>query len=126
MGCGVRFRGRKNKLYCSSKCGTLHGDYDNGFSFSKYPGLSTGTIGAIGELMVSADLLMKGYEVFRSVSATCSCDLAILKNGKFLRIEVRSGYKIKSGELRYLGKVRADHVAIVFKNEIEYSPKLPD
>jgi hypothetical protein len=53
--------------------------------------LPTGTIGAISELRVAADLLAKGYEVFRALSPSCSCDLAILQKGKLLRVEVRTG-----------------------------------
>lgn len=53
-------------------------------------GLPTGTTGAISELVICCDLLRRGYEVFRSVSPSCSCDLAVLKDGKLLRIEVKS------------------------------------
>lgn len=54
-------------------------------------GLSTGKVGAISELIVCADLLKKGWEVFRTVSQSCSCDLIVIKNKKILRIEVRTG-----------------------------------
>ncbi len=52
--------------------------------------------GTISELMVCADLLSKGYEVFRSVSPTASFDLVAHKrnkNGthKLIRIEVTTG-----------------------------------
>jgi hypothetical protein len=54
--------------------------------------LPTGTVGAIAELAVAVDLMDRGYEVFRALSPSCSCDLAVLMNGTLIRIEVRSGY----------------------------------
>jgi hypothetical protein len=47
-------------------------------------------VGAIGELIVAADLLKKGYHVFRSCSPSCPCDLAILKDEKLFRVEVKT------------------------------------
>jgi len=38
-----------------------------------------------------AYLLRQGYEVFRSVSPHCSCDLLAYKAGKTVRVEVRVG-----------------------------------
>lgn len=49
-----------------------------------------GTRGAVAELMVCADLLSKGVEVFRAVSPQATCDLAVIdKSGRFLRVEVK-------------------------------------
>lgn len=94
---------------------------------SAYPGLATHTVGAIGELRVSVDLLRLGYEVFRAISATASCDLAVLQNGRLLRVEVRTGY-----ESRHSGKItgnfekqfRADILAIALPDRIVYRPPL--
>lgn len=57
--------------------------------------ISTGTKGAIGELSVCADLLSKGYAVFRAVSPHCPCDLVVIKGTQTLRIEVRRGIRSK-------------------------------
>lgn len=62
--------------------------------------LSKSQIGAASELMVAADLLSKGYEVFRSVSACGTCDLVILKDDKFSRVEVKTGYETGSGAVK--------------------------
>jgi hypothetical protein len=56
-------------------------------------------VGVLSELVVCVDLLQKGYEVFRGVSPSCSCDLAILKNGKLKRVEVTTGHYKKDRTL---------------------------
>jgi hypothetical protein len=82
-------------------------------------GLNAGTVGAIGELIVSADLLQKGYEVFRALSPSSSCDLAILtKEKKLIRVEVKTGYRTKmTGRLGCAkpDNARFDILAIVFR-----------
>lgn len=45
--------------------------------------------GSIGELKISADLIMKGYPVFTPISATSPFDLLIFKDGSYLRIQVK-------------------------------------
>lgn len=57
-------------------------------------GLSCGTVGALSEILVSADLLKKGYAVFRSLSPACFCDLIAIKGDEMKKIEVRTGYKM--------------------------------
>lgn len=66
-----------------------------------YTGVPTGTVGAIAELEVATDLMKKGYEVFRSLSQSCSCDLAILKNKKLFRVEVKSAYRNSNNSVSY-------------------------
>lgn len=87
--------------------------------------LSTGVVGTINELRVCVDLLLKGYEVFRSVSSMCSCDLAILKDGKLLRLEVKTGYyltNMKLGKPQIRGQ-KFDILAIVTRDKIHYQPE---
>ena len=114
---------RKGARYCTAVCREKHyasmGYGPIGFDKS----LCAGTRGAIGELRVCADLLSKGYEVFRAVSPACSCDLVIAKNGNLLTVEVRTGFRTKIGY--YYGQpVRAKQVAVVLPNEIVYLPAL--
>jgi hypothetical protein len=47
--------------------------------------------GAVSELLASADLLRRGYDVFRAVSPQCPCDLVAMRDGVCLRVEVRTG-----------------------------------
>lgn len=46
--------------------------------------------GAASELIASAHLMELGYHVFRSLSASCPCDLIAYKGGELLRVEVKS------------------------------------
>ena len=67
------------------------------FSRYKRAGISTSTVGAIQELLVSVDLMEKGYHVFRALSPSCPCDLFALKDGKAFDIEVRTAYRKQDG-----------------------------
>ena len=89
--------------------------------------LSTGTVGALSELRAAADLLSKGYEVFRAMSPSTSCDLVILKDGKLTRVEVKSGRtNKKNGSICYAtNNIRADVVAVVLHDRIIYHGILP-
>lgn len=50
----------------------------------------TGRKGAQGELMVTADLLKRGYEVWRAVSGHAACDLVTEITGRLYKVEVRT------------------------------------
>ena len=88
---------RRTQKYCSQECAL-------GAERQKYKAvgrrLPTATVGTLSELQVCMDLLWKGHEVFRAVSPACSCDLAILRHNKLLRIEVTTGHYM-SGRLQY-------------------------
>ncbi len=122
--CGIEVKTRlRRQKYCSRKC--VLGAQRAGVGEKHYPGLPTGSIGSIGELLVAADLLKRGYEVFRSVSPSTSCDLAILKSGKLIRVEVRTGYRLKNGKILTERTHRADILAInCGKDGIIYDPEL--
>ena len=92
--------------------------------------MSPGTVGAINELKVGEDLLVKGYDVFRALSPTCSCDLVALKNKRLLRVEVKTA-RYSAGGLIMTGsykKEKSDILASVLwkDNIIIYNPKLPE
>jgi hypothetical protein len=111
--------GRKRR-FCSKRCRIAS---HNSPYISPYPGLPTGTVGAIAELRVSADLLARGYEVFRALSSHCSCDLAVLKNNQLQRVEVRTAYANPRTKKVYctLPKVnRREILAKVLPDRIEY------
>lgn len=112
-----------NKKYCSRKC--IHGFiYGNGSPFKH---ISTGTVGALGELLVSADLMKKGYEVYRALSPSSSCDVLILKNNKMNTVEIRTGYRSTDGKKITTNRVniKANILATIIHstNEIIYEPK---
>lgn len=78
--------------------------------------MASGTVGAIGELLVAVDLLEKGYEVFRALSPACSCDLVVYKGGRGTRVEV----KVRQPNADH----RADVLAVVAHGVITYKPDL--
>lgn len=84
----------------------------------------------MGELRVSADLIEKGFFVYRNVSPNGPFDLFAYKKGLELKIEVRKGYRRKGdGTVAWGSKAtdRCNHYAVYFKNEptIVYIPELP-
>lgn len=121
--CGSLYQSRiKHQKYCSHECRLKAGRN----AYTKVSGnLPTGTVGALSELLTSVDLLLKGYEVFRAISPACSCDLAVLKNHKLLRVEVRTGF-YRGTKLcvntASIGGSKYDILAIVdlVKNQIIY------
>lgn len=87
------------------------------------------TRGAVSELLVAADLLQRGYEVFRAVSAATSCDLLAMHAGVTFRVEVRSTTRARDGKLghrlsRY-DKGRFDIAALVEPNGAIHYRGLP-
>lgn len=62
--------------------------------FGRYSDKSipSGTVGAITELVISADLMKKGYSVFRALSPSCFCDVIAIKDNNLLKVEIKTGY----------------------------------
>lgn len=71
--------------------------------------LNKSTIGAISELLVSADLLFKGYEVHRALSPDAGCDIVATKKAEVRRIEVRTG-KYVDGHIEFSAKPNSPHI----------------
>ena len=73
------------------------------------------------------DLLQKGYVVYRAIEGTASCDLAVLKNGRLLRIEVTTGHRKPYGGVGTPKKDarKFDILAITLPETILYRPDLP-
>ena len=125
--CGKEFAGRgKNSKYCGRNCSRARYQNDYIKSNSKL-NIPAATVGAMHELLVCADLLRKGFAVFRSVSSACSCDLAVLQEKTLLRIEVTTGRTMPSGKLIYPKKnpEKFDVLAIVLHDQtIIYFPEM--
>ena len=130
--CGKEFvTGKGNKKYCSAECGSIirRKKYHQMNKFQSIY-MAPSTKGALNELRICVDLLEKGFEVFRSVSPSCSCDLAILKDKKLIRVEVTSGWVNPQGKLlRNKSKKESDKndilATVYLGNKIDYLPKLP-
>lgn len=117
--------------YCSITCRRHKHNQDYKFANGRSVDLPSGIVGAIAELTVCADLLNKGYEVFRSVSQSCSCDMVAMKNGELKRVEVSSGWTSLDGKHYDTGnKIKEQHkydlLAIYYHrdNTIVYTPEL--
>lgn len=84
------------------------------------------TTGAISELRVAVDLLVRGYNVFRALSPSCPCDLVILNNNNILRVEVTTGKYSPSGIVQYPphNPELYDMLAVVLHDGIHYFPDL--
>lgn len=125
-GCLVEFELDKrwpHKKWCSASCGQIH----NGQKGLAGSGLSKNKVGGIAELSVCADLLKRGYEVFRNVSSDGKVDVIAIKGKQILDIDIKTGYKVLNGNLLYpKNKIEAKYVAVfVHKdNEIHYVPKI--
>lgn len=81
--------------------------------------------GIVSEMVVTVDLLSKGYAVYRAVSPLAGCDLVATLDGlHFFRIEVKSATIANGG--RVLAKLKGqigkfDLLAVVFGDgKIEY------
>jgi hypothetical protein len=90
--------------------------------------IASGTVGAINELRVSVDLLVKGYAVFRALSPACPCDLVVLYDGRVFRVEVTTGHRSVGGNIQYPKKdnTRYDVLAVVVQDAIVYSTDVPE
>lgn len=129
-GCRRRFETyRIEQVYCSVEC-SKQSNTRNFHDINPPREVSTSTTGAVGELLVAADLMKSGYSVFRALSPSCSCDLAVLHNGKLCRVEVRSGNRSVSGDTTYYNKgdtSRYDVMAVIFRDgEIVYYPRIEE
>lgn len=128
---------RRNNFFCGSKCRSKYWvrktteANEKTASVNVTYDLPTGTVGALAELMVSTDLLGKGFEVFRAVSPACSVDLIAKKGDKPIRVEVRSARYNLSGTISYpgMGGEKRDKydvmAAVTHKdNKIHYLPPI--
>lgn len=125
--CSTIFRPmRSTTIFCSKRCRRSQEiTQKNTFSLG---GVCDGTVGAIAELVVSTDLMRKGWEVYRALSPASSCDVLAFKNGACLYVEVRTAQKTLSGNLLYPKKnIRGSQIALVTHrdNQVHYIPELP-
>ena len=120
-------RTRGTAKYCGPSCQNEHWK-------KQYAGQNTlwnlpsGTVGAINELRVSVDLLVKGYSVFRALSPNCPCDLVLLFGRRVFRVEVTTGHRTSTGRLTWPIKdgTRFDVLAVVLPESIVYFTDLPE
>jgi len=90
------------------------------------PGVPNGTVGAITEMRVASYFMQKGYNVFRSLSPSCFCDLIAIKDKEILKIEARTAYLSEHGTLSFPKKTKGNidifGLYIANKDEIRIVP----
>ena len=60
-------------------------------------GVNRQTVTAIHEMLATADLLKRGFQVYRAMSPDCECGLVALRAGRCYRVATRSGYMAENG-----------------------------
>lgn len=91
---------RKDRLFCSRLCKQKKYNIDIGHIKTKT--MTAPTLGAKSELLVSAWLLNRGFDVYRSVSPSSACDIVAIKKEKVYKIDVKTCYKSnKTGNIAY-------------------------
>ena len=74
--------------YCNPRCARKWRIREHKLRNPDAGKICSANVGAISELLVSADLLGKGYSVYRSVSPAASCDLLAFHGDDLYRVEV--------------------------------------
>ncbi len=90
--------------------------------------VSPGSVGAAHELLVCADVLKRGWTVYRNVSPHGDADLVIAKGETMLRVEVTTAVRYHTGTVNYPPKDAHKHdllVLVFHDGTIEYRPALP-
>lgn len=125
--------GKRRYRYCSNACAATRTRraLSPGYDENGYGALSKNAIGAAHELMVCADLVRRGFHVFRAVSPDTPCDIIALRSDcQTFRVEVKTAQRQPGGQPRPVtGKrLRTDQhdvLALVCHNgEITYRPEL--
>lgn len=114
----------RTRKYCSGKCRSEA-------YFGKPPpfSLHTGDKGALSEMLACADLLKRGFHVFRAISPSAPCDLIAMKGTRLIRVEVTTVRRATTG-VHYNHKrhksEKYDVLAFVILGEdiVEYEPSI--
>lgn len=128
--CGRKFQSRlSTQRFCSVACRKKASINERGLRSFDGVKLTTGTSGAIRELIVCTDLMLRGFPTFRAISASCPCDLIVLAGEKILRVEVTCGYMRRDGSIGWPAHDTStyDVIAIVMTDHsIHYVPNVFD
>lgn len=91
----------------------------------EYSHLKSSEVGAISELLVCKDLMLRGYSVYRAVDHGSNVDLMAYKGKERLTVQVKTATLYK-GSFQYKPVTNQDHdiLAIVSPIGIIYQPEL--
>jgi hypothetical protein len=81
----------------------------------------------MSELRVSADLMNRGYHVFRALAPACPVDLMILNGTNAYKVEVKTGNYKPDGGIYWpaADSTKFDVLAVALHDRIIYRPELP-
>ena len=125
--CGQEFApSQPFNIYCSPLCAkSVEQARRDVRPWAKENKLSSGTVGALGELRVAVDLMQRGYHVFRALSPSCPCDIIAFRNTTVLRVEVRTANVRKNDwSIPRYQRDKCDVYAAVLPDQIIYEPDL--
>jgi len=134
--CGTSFQPHtKKSLCCSLECSKAHNIKRQSkkrqeLNLGARLKLQGGVIGKINENIVAIDLLKRGFSVYIAYEDTHPFDLLALKNGKYTRVEVKTGIILPSGLRTASGKYKTkpenhDVLAVVYNlADIIYTPDI--
>lgn len=125
--CGREFEEiRSDQVYCSAACQRKKNRPDGDWR----PEIGRGNSGAYSELLAAASLLRHSYYVFRNMGPHGPCDLIALKEGKCLRVEVKTetpGSKQVPRHNGYDFGIDYDVMAVVgHDGDVSFYPELKD
>ena len=88
----------RTRRYCNVRCkASAKRRRQRHFRVEAPLGVAASTAGAIGEMMVAADLLRRGLSVYRAVNPDSACDLIVMVGPEAVRVEVTKGYRQTPG-----------------------------
>lgn len=92
--------------------------------------IPTSTAGAASELRAAADLMLRGFHVFRAMSPSCPCDLVVWRpSGPVIRVEVKTA-RVNSvtGVISFQKALRNifDAICHVTPDEVIYEPPISE
>ena len=107
------------KMYCCQRCRykAERKKEEEDSLLPVYEYSSTMAVGAVHELLVSVDLMRRGFYVFRALSPAGPCDLVAIAKDEMYRIEVTTGVRTLAGTLSFRKKSDRylyDFLAVVF------------
>lgn len=122
--CGTEFMGRARKRFCTVKC--QRAIVREHYAAQNPHGTPRALVGAMHELTVAADLMRRGFFVFRAMGPHSPGDLFAVKGATRLLVEVTTGGRTRHGRLTYPKheKTPFDVLAVVEKNgTLTYLPE---
>lgn len=117
---------KKHAVYCSTVCRKAN-ELKKWKERNPNPEkLGTTTIGELSALLITVDLMKKGYNVFAAL-APCSCTLIAMKEDILLRIRTRTGVANLNGTVYFTPPDKKDGfdvLAVITNGNIVYEPEI--